>query len=135
MGQNLGWCLLTPSFGSVLSLLSKEELLLPSVSPRSQPEPAEIPTTLLPAFPQGPLQPQSPPPCPPVIPPKPSRLLPEFGECYWATGLWVVWRAGSGQIPSLLVASSPLGVLGLHKEHALPLFSVSCLPSVSMADP
>lgn len=125
MGQNPGWYLLTPSPGSVLSVLSKEELLLPSVSPRSPPEPAEPPSTLLPALPQGPLQPPSPPPCPPVIPPKPPRLFPEFGECSW--GNWALGGAPGEQVVGVLAFSwwraVPWGVLGLSR--ACSFFSVS----------
>lgn len=80
---------------SVLSLPSKEELLLPPVPPHPQPE--ETLPTLLPAFPQGP-------PCPPEIPPKPPRLLPEFGECHRTAGLCLGALQGS-----VLVTSSPLG--------------------------
>lgn len=86
------------------SLLSKEELLLPSVSPWSQPEPTETPSTLLPAFPQGPLQPPSPPPCPPVIPPKPLRLLPEFDDSDYDD----VPEEGPGAPASVMTKEEPL---------------------------
>ncbi|XP_029411763.1 arf-GAP with Rho-GAP domain, ANK repeat and PH domain-containing protein 1 isoform X2 [Nannospalax galili] len=64
----------------ILSLPFKEELLLPPLSPRPQPDPAENLCTLLPALARGPLQPLSSPPYLPEVPPKPLRLLPEFDD-------------------------------------------------------
>lgn len=96
---------------SVLSLPFKEELLLPPVPPHPQPE--ETLPTRLPAFSQGP-------PCPPEIPPKPPRLLPEFGECHRTAGLWVAFRAQSWRACS---------------GHVLCLHPVFCLPRLSMAGP
>ncbi|XP_060223671.1 arf-GAP with Rho-GAP domain, ANK repeat and PH domain-containing protein 1 isoform X6 [Meriones unguiculatus] len=88
------------------SLPSKEELLLPPLSPRPHPEPAETLSTLLPAFPQGPLKPPSPPPpsCPPAIPPKPPRLFPEFDDSDYDDGP----EEGPGAPASVMTKEEPL---------------------------
>lgn len=111
---------------SLLSLPSKEELLLPRVPPHPQPE--ETLPTLLPAFPQGP-------PCPPEIPPKPPRLLPEFGECHRAAGLWVAsgvqsWRACSLSTLSSACQVSARLTLGVLLEVRPP--PLACLHSCGL---